>query len=70
MNFGRSCGYERLKELGYIYIYIYIYIYTHTYIYICIYIHIYMYVFRITEEPSSGSLIHCLAKNYTNKSLL
>ena len=23
-------------------------------------------MFRITEDPSSGSLVQCLAKNYTN----
>ena len=23
-------------------------------------------MFRITEDPSSGSLVHCLAKNYRN----
>jgi len=25
-------------------------------------------MFRITEDPSSGSLVQCLAKNYTNDS--
>jgi len=27
-------------------------------------------MFRITEDPSSGSLVQCLAKNYKNDSLL
>ena len=26
-------------------------------------------MFRITEEPSSGSLVQCLAKNYKNYSI-
>ena len=26
-------------------------------------------MFRITEEPSSGSLVQCLAKNYKNDSI-
>jgi len=25
-------------------------------------------MFRITEDPSSGSLVECLAKNYRNRS--
>ena len=27
-------------------------------------------MFRITEDPSSGSLVHCLAKNYKNYSIV
>jgi len=27
-------------------------------------------MFRITEEPSSGSLVQCLAKNYKNGSVV
>jgi len=27
-------------------------------------------MFRITEEPSSGSLVQCLAKNYKNDSIV
>jgi len=27
-------------------------------------------MFRITEDPSSGSLVHCLAKNYKNGSIV
>jgi len=27
-------------------------------------------MFRITEEPSSGSLAQCLAKNYKNDSIV
>jgi len=27
-------------------------------------------VFRITEDPSSGSLVQCLAKNYKNDSIV
>ena len=27
-------------------------------------------MFRITEDPSSGSLVHCLAKNYENDSIV
>jgi len=27
-------------------------------------------MFRITEDPSSGSLVQCLAKNYNNGSLV
>jgi len=27
-------------------------------------------VFRITENPSSGSLVQCLAKNYKNDSIV
>ena len=27
-------------------------------------------MFRITEDPSSGSLEHCLAKNYMNVSIV
>jgi len=27
-------------------------------------------MFRITEDPSSGSLVQCLAKNYKNDSIL
>ena len=27
-------------------------------------------MFRITEDPSSGSLVKCLAKNYTNYSIV
>jgi hypothetical protein len=27
-------------------------------------------MFRITEEPSSGSLVQCLAKNYKNYSIV
>jgi len=27
-------------------------------------------VFRITEDPSSGSLVQCLAKNYKNVSIV
>jgi len=27
-------------------------------------------MFRITEDPSSGSLVQCLAKNYKNGSIL
>jgi len=27
-------------------------------------------MFRITEDPSSGSLVQCLAKNYTNNSIV
>ena len=27
-------------------------------------------MFRITDVPSSGSLIQCLAKNYTNDSIV
>ena len=27
-------------------------------------------MFRITEEPSSGSLVHCLAKNYKYDSIV
>ena len=27
-------------------------------------------MFRITEDPSSGSVVQCLAKNYKNESLL
>ena len=27
-------------------------------------------MFRITEDPSSGSLVHCLAKNYKNDSIV
>jgi len=27
-------------------------------------------MFRITEDPSSGSLVYCLAKNYNNDSIL
>jgi len=27
-------------------------------------------MFRITEDPSSGSLVQCLAKNYKNNSIL
>ena len=26
-------------------------------------------MFRITEDPSSGSLVQCLAKNYNNYSI-
>ena len=26
-------------------------------------------MFRITEDPSSGSLVECLAKNYKNDSI-
>jgi hypothetical protein len=26
-------------------------------------------MFRITEDPSSGSLVQCLAKNYKNNSI-
>ena len=26
-------------------------------------------MFRITEDPSSGSLVQCLAKNYKNDSI-
>jgi len=26
-------------------------------------------MFRMTEDPSSGSLVHCLAKNYKNDSI-
>ena len=26
-------------------------------------------MFRITEDPSSGSLVQCLAKNYMNDSI-
>jgi len=27
-------------------------------------------MFRITEDPSSGSLVECLAKNYRNDSIV
>jgi len=27
-------------------------------------------MFRITEDPSSGSLVHCLVKNYKNDSIV
>jgi len=27
-------------------------------------------MFRIAEDPSSGSLVHCLAKNYKNDSIV
>jgi len=27
-------------------------------------------MFRITEDPSSGSLVHCLAKNYKHDSIV
>jgi len=27
-------------------------------------------MFRITEDPSSGSLVQCLAKNYKNYSMV
>ena len=27
-------------------------------------------MFRITEDPSSGSLLHCMAKNYKNDSIV
>ena len=27
-------------------------------------------MFRITEDPSSGSLVKCLAKNYKNDSIM
>ena len=27
-------------------------------------------MFRITQDPSSGSLVHCLAKNYKNDSIV
>ena len=27
-------------------------------------------MFRITEDPSSGSLVQCLAKNYKNGSIM
>ena len=27
-------------------------------------------MFRITEDPSSGSLVQCLAKNYKNYSIM
>jgi len=27
-------------------------------------------MFRITEDPSSGSLVQCLAKNYKNESIV
>ena len=27
-------------------------------------------MFRITEDPSSGSLVQCLAKNYKNDSIV
>jgi len=27
-------------------------------------------MFRITEDPSSGSLVECLAKNYKNDSIV
>jgi len=27
-------------------------------------------MFRITEDPSSGSLVQCLAKNYSNGSIM
>jgi len=27
-------------------------------------------MFRITEDPSSGSLVQCLAKNYRNGSIV
>jgi len=27
-------------------------------------------MFRITEEPSSGRLVQCLAKNYKNDSIV
>ena len=27
-------------------------------------------MFRITEDPSSGSLVQCLAKNYYNDSIV
>jgi hypothetical protein len=27
-------------------------------------------MFRITEDPSSGSLVECLAENYTNDSIV
>jgi len=27
-------------------------------------------MFRITEDPSSGSFVHCLAKNYRNDSIV
>ena len=27
-------------------------------------------MFRITEYPSSGSLVHCLVKNYKNDSIV
>ena len=27
-------------------------------------------MFRVTEDPSSGSLVQCLAKNYKNGSIL
>jgi len=27
-------------------------------------------MFRITEDPSSGSLVHCLAKNYNYGSIV
>ena len=27
-------------------------------------------MFRVTEDPSSGSLVQCLAKNYKNDSIV
>ena len=27
-------------------------------------------MFRITEDPSSGRLVHCLARNYKNDSIV
>jgi len=27
-------------------------------------------MFRITQDPSSGSLVHCLVKNYKNDSIV
>jgi len=27
-------------------------------------------MFRITEDPSSGSIVQCLAKNYSNGSIV
>jgi len=27
-------------------------------------------MFRITEDPTSGSLVHCLAKKYKNDSIV
>jgi len=27
-------------------------------------------MFRVTEDPSSGSLVQCLAKNYKNNSIV
>jgi len=31
---------------------------------------LYMKALRITEDPSSGSLVQCLAKNYKNDSIV